>query len=203
MSRRCGGLRDQECRHRSCDPPIAWRRFSLKKLRLARSAAYGFGERVLGTSRGSERRLHKHVADRCYRGAGKPEANYLIERDHAACRLGVDPIALRRRNLISRFPYRSGLGVTIDYGRFAANLEELAQRIRDDGFAARRRAAAERGRLRGFGIACFLETSRGTPGERAEIRFEADQPTGPEVRPTRCWRGQVPEGPGDAVGEPG
>jgi CO/xanthine dehydrogenase Mo-binding subunit len=74
-------------------------------------------------------------------------------------------------------------------GRFAANLEELAQRIRDDGFAARRPAAAERGRLRGLGIACFLETSRGTPGERAEIRFEADQPTGLEVRPTRWWRG--------------
>ena len=111
-----------------------------------------------------------------YRGAGKPEANYLIERlaDHAARRLGVDPIALRQRNLISRFPYRSGLGVTIDCGRFAANLGEMAQRIRDDGFAERRRTAAERGRLRGLGIACFLETSRGTPGERAEIRFESD-----------------------------
>jgi carbon-monoxide dehydrogenase large subunit len=111
-----------------------------------------------------------------YRGAGKPEANYLIERlvDHAARRLGVDPIALRRRNLISRFPYRSGLGVTIDCGRFAANLGEMAQRIRHDGFAERRRAAAERGRLRGLGVACFLETSRGTPGERAEIRFEPD-----------------------------
>ena len=94
--------------------------------------------------------------------------------DHAARRLRVDPIALRRRNLISSFPYRSGLGVTIDCGRFAANLEEMAQRIRDSGFAERRRAAAERGRLRGLGIACFLETSRGTPGERAEIRFEPD-----------------------------
>jgi aerobic carbon-monoxide dehydrogenase large subunit len=50
----------------------------------------------------------------------------------------------------------------------------MAQRVLADGFAARRRAAAERGRLRGLGIACFLETSRGTPGERAEIRFEPD-----------------------------
>ena len=81
---------------------------------------------------------------------------------------------MRRRNLISSFPYRGGLGVTIDCGRFAANLEEMAQRIRDSGFAERRRAAAERGRLRGLGIACFLETSHGTPGERAEIRFEPD-----------------------------
>jgi carbon-monoxide dehydrogenase large subunit len=111
-----------------------------------------------------------------YRGAGKPEANYLIERlvDLAARRLALDPVALRRRNLISRFPYRSGLGVTIDCGRFTANLDEMAQRVLSEGFATRRRAAAERGRLRGLGIACFLETSRGTPGERAEIRFEPD-----------------------------
>jgi aerobic carbon-monoxide dehydrogenase large subunit len=111
-----------------------------------------------------------------YRGAGKPEANYLIERlaDSAARRLALDPVELRRRNLISRFPYKSALGVTIDCGRFAANLDEMAQRLLTDGFAARRRAAAERGRLRGLGIACFLETSRGTPSERAEIRFEPD-----------------------------
>jgi aerobic carbon-monoxide dehydrogenase large subunit len=111
-----------------------------------------------------------------YRGAGKPEANYLIERlvDRAARQLGLDPVELRRRNLIRRFPYRSGLGVTIDCGRFAENFEAMARRRLTDGFAARRRAAAERGRLRGLGIACFLETSRGTPGERAEIRFQAD-----------------------------
>jgi carbon-monoxide dehydrogenase large subunit len=111
-----------------------------------------------------------------YRGAGKPEANYLIERlvDRAARRLALDPVALRRRNLITDFPYRSGLGVTIDSGRFAANLDEMAQLVLTGGFAARRREAAERGKLRGLGIACFLETSRGTPGERAEIRFEPD-----------------------------
>ncbi len=111
-----------------------------------------------------------------YRGAGKPEANYLIERlvDRAGRQLGLDPVALRQRNLISHFPYRSGLGVTIDCGRFAANLDEMAQRILTDGFAARCQAAAERGRLRGRRIACFLETSRGTPGERAEIRLEPD-----------------------------
>jgi carbon-monoxide dehydrogenase large subunit len=96
-----------------------------------------------------------------YRGAGKPEANYLIERlvDRATRRLKLDPVALRRRNLIGHFPYRSGLGVTIDCGRFAANLDEMARRLLTEGFALRRRAAAERGRLRGLGIACFLETS--------------------------------------------
>src|SRR5205809_325558 len=72
-----------------------------------------------------------------YRGAGKPEANYLIERlvDRAARRLALDPVEMRRRNLISRFPYRSGLGVTIDCGRFAANLDEMATRILTEGFA--------------------------------------------------------------------
>src|SRR3954454_4016938 len=111
-----------------------------------------------------------------YRGAGKPEANYLIERlvDRAARRLGLDPVELRRRNLIDAFPYRSGLGVTIDSGRFAGNLDEMAERVLTEGFAARRQAAADRGKLRGIGIACFLETSRGTPGERAELRFEPD-----------------------------
>jgi carbon-monoxide dehydrogenase large subunit len=111
-----------------------------------------------------------------YRGAGKPEANYLIERlvDRAARRLALDPVELRRRNLIGRFPYRSGLGITIDSGRFAGNLDDMARHLSTDGFEARRREAAGRGRLRGRGIACFLETSRGTPGERAEIRFEAD-----------------------------
>jgi carbon-monoxide dehydrogenase large subunit len=71
-----------------------------------------------------------------YRGAGKPEANYLIERlvDRAARRLALDPVALRRRNLISHFPYRSGLGVTIDCGRFGANLDEMAQRVLTEGF---------------------------------------------------------------------
>ena len=111
-----------------------------------------------------------------YRGAGKPEANYLIERlvDRAARQLSLDPVALRRRNLIDHFPYKSGLGITIDCGRFAANLEEMAQRFLTEGFAARRQAAADRGKLRGLGVACFLETSRGAPGERAEIRFEPD-----------------------------
>jgi aerobic carbon-monoxide dehydrogenase large subunit len=111
-----------------------------------------------------------------YRGAGKPEANYLTERlvDLAARRLGIDPIELRRRNVVGRFPYKSGLGVEIDCGRFAANLDDIAKHEAVRGFAERRRQAEARGRLRGLGIACFLETSRGTPGERAEIRFAPD-----------------------------
>jgi carbon-monoxide dehydrogenase large subunit len=111
-----------------------------------------------------------------YRGAGKPEANYLTERlvERAARRLGIDPIELRRRNVIRRFPYRSALGVEIDCGRFAANLDDIAGHEAVRGFAERRRRAAAAGRWRGLGVACFLETARGTPGERAEIRFESD-----------------------------
>src|ERR1043166_1609478 len=111
-----------------------------------------------------------------YRGAGKPEANYLIERliDVAARNLGVDPAALRRRNMIDRFPYRSALGSVIDGGAFAANLDRALIASDRDGFAARRDHARRRGRLRGLGIGCFLETARGQANEEAEIRFEAD-----------------------------
>jgi aerobic carbon-monoxide dehydrogenase large subunit len=111
-----------------------------------------------------------------YRGAGKPEANYLIERliDIAARRIGSDPASLRRHNLIAEFPYRSALGMVIDCGRFSANLDEAAAQALVAQFPERRAAAAARGRLRGLGIGCFLETARGTPNEGAEIRFDAD-----------------------------
>jgi len=102
-----------------------------------------------------------------YRGAGKPEANYLTERlvELAARRLGIEPTELRRRNMIREFPYRGALGMTIDCGKFADNLDKAA---------ARAGAKRSDGLLRGLGIACFLETARGTPNEGAEIRFEND-----------------------------
>jgi len=111
-----------------------------------------------------------------YRGAGKPEANYLIERliDIASRRLGSDPVSLRRRNMIAAFPHCSALGMTIDCGRFATNLDDALAQARDGKFTARRADAAARGRLRGLGIGCFLETARGTPNEAAEIRFDPD-----------------------------
>jgi carbon-monoxide dehydrogenase large subunit len=109
-----------------------------------------------------------------YRGAGKPEANYLIERlvDEAARRLGADPVALRRRNMVSTFPHRTALGTVIDGGRFAGNLDLAAAHA--TGFAERRAASEARGLRRGLGVACFLETARGAPDEAAEIRFETD-----------------------------
>jgi aerobic carbon-monoxide dehydrogenase large subunit len=104
-----------------------------------------------------------------YRGAGKPEANYLIERlvELAARRLRLDPADLRRRNLVRDFPYGKALGTTIDCGQFVANLDAAVER-------ARPAPPAQAGKLRGLGIACFLETARGSPDEGAEIRFETD-----------------------------
>lgn len=109
-----------------------------------------------------------------YRGAGKPEANYIVERaiEAAARALGRDPADLRRQNLISSFPHRTAMGMAIDSGGFVANLEVAVARL--PGFEERRAAAKARGRLRGLGVACFLETSRGAPNEGAEVRFEPD-----------------------------
>jgi len=111
-----------------------------------------------------------------YRGAGKPEANYLIERliDQTARQCGFDRAELRRRNAIASFPYRKALGTVVDCGRFAANVDDVAQAADQTGFADRRAESEARGRLRGFGIACFLETARGAPNEGAEIRFSDD-----------------------------
>ena len=111
-----------------------------------------------------------------YRGAGKPEANYLMERlvDEAARRLGMDRVALRRLNLVHDFPHRTAVATTIDCGRFAANIDVALDAADAAGFPARRQAGAGAGQLRGLGITCFLETARGAPNEGAEIRFRED-----------------------------
>ena len=111
-----------------------------------------------------------------YRGAGKPEANYLLERliDTAAAALRRDPVGLRRQNLIAAFPHRTPMSTTIDGGRFAANIDPAIAAADVAGFAVRRTASRANGRLRGIGITCFLETARGAPDEGAEIRFEPD-----------------------------
>ncbi len=111
-----------------------------------------------------------------YRGAGKPEANFMIERliEVAARRCRFDAMDLRRRNAISQLPYRSAQGMSIDGGRFGANIDAAIQHADRAGFMGRRRQSAERGRLRGLGFGCFLETSRGAPQEGAEIRFAGD-----------------------------
>jgi carbon-monoxide dehydrogenase large subunit len=111
-----------------------------------------------------------------YRGAGKPEANYIVERaiEAAARALGRDPADLRRQNLIASFPHKTAMGMAIDSGGFVANLDAAVARADLAGFAARRAASQAKGRLRGIGVGCFLETSRGAPNEGAEVRFESD-----------------------------
>ncbi|HZY55449.1 MAG TPA: xanthine dehydrogenase family protein molybdopterin-binding subunit, partial [Reyranella sp.] len=111
-----------------------------------------------------------------YRGAGKPEANYITERciEAAARTLGFDPAELRRKNLIASFPHKTAMGMNIDSGGFVDNLDRAVARADVAGFEARRAEAKARGKLLGLGIACFLETSRGAPNEGAEVRFETD-----------------------------
>jgi carbon-monoxide dehydrogenase large subunit len=111
-----------------------------------------------------------------YRGAGKPEANYLIERlvDLAAIRTGIDATKLRRRNIVGKFPHHTAMGMKIDGGRFKANLDDAIALADRDGFHKRRKQSVKAGRLRGLGVACFLETARGVPTEYARAAFEAD-----------------------------
>jgi carbon-monoxide dehydrogenase large subunit len=110
-----------------------------------------------------------------YRGAGKPEFIYIVERlvDVAARELGVDPVALRRRNLVSAaaMPFRNPMGDTFDVGDFAKNLDDALRLANRDGFAERRRKAREGGKLRGFGFSIYMEPD-GLRDGRARIVFD-------------------------------
>jgi len=113
-----------------------------------------------------------------YRGAGRPEAVYAIERviDVAAREMGIDRAELRRRNLIQpdAMPYQTALTFNYDSGDFPRGLKLATETADWDGFEARRAEAKKRGRLRGIGIANALEQSGAFMEEAAEIRFEAD-----------------------------
>ncbi|MGE3987047.1 xanthine dehydrogenase family protein molybdopterin-binding subunit [Pseudorhodoplanes sp.] len=110
-----------------------------------------------------------------YRGAGRPEANYLVERlvDEAARVSGIDKVAIRRRNLIpaSAIPFRTAMGATFDSGEFPAIFDKALALADIERFTDRRRESAEQGRLRGLGISCFLEHSGGVPNEGAWLTF--------------------------------
>jgi carbon-monoxide dehydrogenase large subunit len=113
-----------------------------------------------------------------YRGAGRPEAIYLIERltDAAARATGIDRVELRRRNLIppSAMPYRAPTGQVYDSGEFEAVLDRALALADWKGFPARRAASERAGRLRGIGLGCFLEVAGGILDETVDLRFEAD-----------------------------
>jgi len=113
-----------------------------------------------------------------YRGAGRPEANYLVERliDAAATELGLDRVDIRARNMVppSAMPYKTPMGKTYDSGDFKIVLNAAVEKADWAGFPARRAAAAKRGKRRGIGLAYYLEATAGAGVERAEIRFAAD-----------------------------
>ena len=113
-----------------------------------------------------------------YRGAGRPEANYVVERiiDAAARELGIDRIELRRRNMVQpeAMPHTSAMGRTYDSGNFPLVMDTALAHTDWAGIAARKAEAAKRGKKRGIGMAYYLEATGGDDTERAEIRFADD-----------------------------
>lgn len=113
-----------------------------------------------------------------YRGAGRPESNYLVERlvDQAARDLSVDRVELRRRNMVTpeMMPHTTPVGKSYDSGDFRILLDAATRTMDYAGFGARKAAAAARGKRRGLGLAYYLEATGGDPTERAEIRFADD-----------------------------
>ncbi|HEX2482647.1 MAG TPA: xanthine dehydrogenase family protein molybdopterin-binding subunit, partial [Methylomirabilota bacterium] len=111
-----------------------------------------------------------------YRGAGRPESTYVIERliDDAARQLGRDPVELRRINLIppSAMPYRTAFKVTYDCGQFEKSMDKALRLADVGGFAARRETSRRRGRLRGLAVVNAIERAAAPQPEFAEIRFD-------------------------------
>ncbi|MDR5763780.1 MULTISPECIES: xanthine dehydrogenase family protein molybdopterin-binding subunit [unclassified Caballeronia] len=125
-----------------------------------------------------------------YRGAGRPEATYVVERlvETAARELNIDPVELRRRNFIREFPYATPVGLTYDIGDYDACLNRALELADVAGFAKRRDESKQKGKLRGIGYSCYIEACglapsnvAGALGARAGL-FEAGEvrvhPTG-------------------------
>jgi carbon-monoxide dehydrogenase large subunit len=117
------------------------------------------------------------MATGAYRGAGRPEANFLMERliEKAAREMKLDPVAVRRRNFIRReqFPYRTHLADTYDSGNFAGVLDKLLVQADWAGFPARREASQRAGKLRGRGLSVYLEWTGAIPTETVDIEVNA------------------------------
>jgi carbon-monoxide dehydrogenase large subunit len=113
-----------------------------------------------------------------FRGAGRPEAMFVMERllDLAAARLHVDRIEIRRRNLIgkSQLPYHTAMGLTYDSGDFHGNMAAALARAEWTSFAQRRKASRRAGRLRGIGVANYIEAPVGAPFERVMLTIKPD-----------------------------
>ncbi|GJH32659.1 molybdopterin-dependent oxidoreductase [Paraburkholderia hospita] len=113
-----------------------------------------------------------------YRGAGRPEATHVIERmlDLAAADLGIERAEIRRRNLVThdKLPYRSPMGLTYDSGEFERNMARALTLAQWDSFETRRAQSRANGRLRGIGLANYIESPVGAPRERIELTVRAD-----------------------------
>jgi carbon-monoxide dehydrogenase large subunit len=113
-----------------------------------------------------------------YRGAGRPESNYLVERliDAAAREMKIDRVEFRRRNMVTpdAMPHTSPMGKVYDSGDFRIVLDAAIKTMDWAGFETRRAASTKAGKQRGIGMAYYLEATGGGPTERAEIRFAAD-----------------------------
>jgi carbon-monoxide dehydrogenase large subunit len=113
-----------------------------------------------------------------FRGAGRPEAMFVMERllDLAAARLHIDRIEIRRRNLIgtSQLPYRTAMGLTYDSGDFEGNMTAALTRAQWMSFPQRRKASRRAGRLRGIGVANYIEAPVGAPYERVALTVKPD-----------------------------
>ncbi|MDB9703352.1 xanthine dehydrogenase family protein molybdopterin-binding subunit [Rhodospirillales bacterium] len=113
-----------------------------------------------------------------YRGAGRPEGSYQMDRiiDYAAAQLGMDPIELRRKNLIPTedLPMKSPMGLDIDCGNFPEVFEQTIAMSDRDGYDARVQKSAAAGKKRGFGISMYLECTGGGPKEEAKVSFRED-----------------------------
>ena len=125
-----------------------------------------------------------------YRGAGRPEATYVVERlvEQCAREMKIDPVEIRRRNFVTQFPYATPVGLTYDTGDYGATLDKALVMADVAGYPARKAEAASRGKLRGLGYSCYIEACgiapsniAGALGARAGL-FEAGEvrvhPTG-------------------------
>ena len=113
-----------------------------------------------------------------YRGAGRPEANYYMERliDQAAAEMGIDRFELRRRNHVrpQQIPYKAASGMTYDSGDFGAIFEKAVKEADVSGFSERKKQSKATGKLRGLGLGSYLEVTAPPNKEMGAIRFEAD-----------------------------
>ncbi len=131
---------------------------------------------AIGTLHLSSKAVFTHASPMgVYRGAGRPEANYIVERllDRAAAQIGIDPVELRRRNLIAAqaIPHRTATGFVYDSGDFAAVLDKAMALADWPGFAARRAASEAKGLRRGRAVGCYIERG-GVTNDRMELRFD-------------------------------